>query len=104
MAVAALIVEVQITQIQVSALALAGFKTLDSLISLCLRFIAEEILLILYVWTTNNYKLAYPSSKTGFIFDLCFLSGVYTPAAPAGLLTLQDKYGPSVLLKDLFKV
>lgn len=67
-------------------------------------FIAEEIL-ILYVWTTNdNYKLTYPSTKTGFIFDLCFLSGVYTPTAPGGLLTLQDKYGPSVLLKDLFKV
>lgn len=65
---------------------------------------AEEILLMSHIWTTNdNYKLTYPPTKTGFIFDLCFLSGVYTPTAPGGLLTLQDKYGPSVLLKDLFK-
>jgi hypothetical protein len=46
MAVAALIVEVQITQIQVSALALAGFKTLDSLISSCLRFFICEIVMV----------------------------------------------------------
>lgn len=47
MAVAALIVEVQITQIQVPALALAGFKTLNSLISLCLRFSICDMVIVI---------------------------------------------------------